>query len=98
MKKITVILSSLLFVLMLCVTGMSLTQDYQYQIPEKMNDGWEVSSLEAEGIKPDLILDISAQIRDIDRIDEVLSMLIVKNGKLVHEVYSPYVQRNTLVE
>jgi len=96
MKKITAILSSLLFVLTLYAGSYSQASKYEYQIPKKMNDGWEVSSLSAEGIDPGPILDISAQIRDIDQIDNVLSMLIVKNGKLVHEVYSPYVQRNTL--
>ncbi|MFC2118804.1 serine hydrolase domain-containing protein [Bacteroidota bacterium] len=70
--------------------------DYKYSVPKKLSDGWEVSSLEAEGIEPGPILEISAQIRDIDLMDNVLSMLIVKNGKLVHEVYSPYCQRNTL--
>ena len=52
--------------------------------------------MSAEGIEPGPVLEVSARIRDIDDIDNVLSMLIVKNGKLVHEVYSPYVQRNTL--
>jgi CubicO group peptidase (beta-lactamase class C family) len=64
--------------------------------PEQLNDGWEVSSLSAEGIDPAPIEAISARIADIDDIENLLSMLIVKNGKLVHEAYSPYVQRNTL--
>ena len=69
---------------------------YVYNIPQPLSDGWKVSSLEAEDIEPQPIIEISARIRDIDDIDEVLSMAIVKRGKLVHEVYSPYVQRNTL--
>lgn len=69
---------------------------YKYQTPKKYHDGWEVSSLQAVGIQVKPIAEISAQIRDRDTIDHVLSLVIVKNGKLVHEVYSPYCQRNTL--
>lgn len=76
--------------------GFSQPVEYKYQTPQKFSDGWEVSSLQTEGIDIGPIEEISAQIRDRDTIDEVLSLLIVKNGKLVHEVYSPYCQRNTL--
>ena len=69
---------------------------YVYQIPKKLDDGWEVASLSDVGIPVEEIEEISQQIRDIDSYENVLSMLIVKDGKLVHEVYSPYVQRNTL--
>jgi CubicO group peptidase (beta-lactamase class C family) len=69
---------------------------YVYSIPQLLNDGWEVSSLSAEGIDAAPIEEISRRIRDIDEINNVYSMLIVRNGKLVHEVYSPYCQRNTL--
>jgi CubicO group peptidase (beta-lactamase class C family) len=67
-----------------------------YHVPKKLNDGWDVSSLSDEGIDKGAIEEISGLIADIDSYDNVLSMLIVKNGKLVHEVYSPYCQRNTL--
>ncbi len=76
--------------------GFSQPAVYKYQTPTKFNDGWEVSSLQAEKIDVGPIEEISAQIRDRDTIDHVLSLLIIKNGKLVHEVYSPYCQRNTL--
>ncbi len=74
----------------------SQTNKYVYQIPKKWNDGWEVSSLNKEGIDKEAIEKISREIADIDSYENVLSMLVVKNGKLVHEVYSPYCQRNTL--
>ena len=77
-------------------SGVAQETKYVYTIPPRLSDEWEVSSLETEGVDPAPILEISARVRDIDDIDEVLSMVIVKNGKLVHEVYSPYVQRNTL--
>ncbi|NIM58558.1 MAG: serine hydrolase [Candidatus Aminicenantes bacterium] len=84
------------FVFLSNAGSFSQTDDYVYQIPKKLNDGWEVSSLSDEGIDKEAIEEISRLIRDIDRYEDVLSMLIVKNGKLVHEVYSPYCQRNTL--
>jgi CubicO group peptidase (beta-lactamase class C family) len=70
--------------------------EYAYRTPKKLNDGWEVSSLENVGIDEHAIEEISREIADIDSYENVLSMLIVKNGKLVHEIYSPYCQRNTL--
>ena len=74
----------------------SQTNEYVYQIPKKLSDGCEVSSLGEEGVRREPIENISRLIAERDSYDNVLSMLIVKNGKLVHEVYSPYCQRNTL--
>ncbi|UCE06172.1 MAG: serine hydrolase, partial [bacterium] len=88
---------TVLFIIMTFVAeGFSQAVDYNYQIPQKYDDGWAVSSLQAEGIDVGPVEEISGQIRDWNTLDEVLSLLIVKNGKLVHEVYSPYCQRNTL--
>lgn len=84
------------FVLLFCTSSFPQKSDYVYQIPKKLNDGWDVSSLRNEGIDEDAIVEISRLIRDVDSYENVLSMLIVKNGKLVHEEYSPYCQRNTL--
>ncbi len=74
----------------------SQTNEYKYKIPQQLNDGWEVSSLSDQGIDTKKIESITNQILTEDRFVNVLSMLIVKNGKLVHEAYSPFVQRNTL--
>ena len=91
------VFSKLIFIcVVLLSSGFSQPVDYKYRIPRQFNDGWEVSSLQAEGIDIGPIEEISAQIRDRDTIDHILSLLIIKNGKLVHEVYSPYCQRNTL--
>ena len=86
----------LVFVFFIHADCYSQSNEYAYQIPKKLNDGWDVSSIIDEGINKDLIEEISGYITDIDRYENVLSMLIVKNGKLIHEVYSPYCQRNTL--
>ncbi|MFC1726535.1 serine hydrolase domain-containing protein [candidate division KSB1 bacterium] len=84
------------YVLMPGCNCYSQTAGYKYQVPGKFNDGWEVSSLNAEGINTEIIEEITRLILDVDKYDQVLSMAIVKNGKLVHEAYSPYCQRNTL--
>jgi len=86
----------LVFVFFITADCFSQTNNYTYQIPKKLHDGWDVSSLSDKGIDKEAIEEISREIADIDRYENVLSMLIVKNGKLVHEVYSPYCQRNTL--
>ena len=95
-KIISKIFFFLSFILIITSIAQGQNSQYTYSIPQKLNDGWEVASLASAGINPDPISEISARIRDINQMDEVLSMLIVKNGKLVHEVYSPYCQRNTL--
>jgi len=84
------------FAILLSTGSFCQTNEYEYQIPRKLNDGWEVSSLRDEGIDEDAIEEVSQLIRDVNSYENVLSMLIVKNGKLVHEEYSPYCQRNTL--
>jgi CubicO group peptidase (beta-lactamase class C family) len=64
--------------------------------PPQLSDGWEVSSMSAEGIDPAPVLEIASRIHDINDMPNLYSMLIVRNGKLVYEAYSPYVQRNSL--
>ncbi len=89
-------ISIILCTFILSAESYSQTGKYNYQTPKKFNDGWEVSSLQAEGIDTRIIEDITAEILDEDSYENVLSMLIIKNSKLVHEAYSPYCQRNTL--
>lgn len=94
--KNTFMLLILLFVFLLSSTSVAQTNEYVYQVPKKLNDGWEVSCLRDEGIDEEEIAEVSKLVRDTNSYENVLSMLIVKNGKLVHEEYSPYCQRNTL--
>ena len=68
----------------------------EYRIPEKLNDGWEVASLSEVGIDPSKIEQITREIRNDTRFDGIHSMLIVKDGKLVHEAYFWGYQRNSL--
>ena len=84
------------FIVLSSVSSFPRTDEYVYQIPKKLNDGWEVASLKDVGADVSGIEEVSALIREIDSYENVLSMAIVKHGKLVHEEYSPYCQRNTL--
>ena len=86
----------LLLLLSISSHGGAQSGEYGYQVPKTLGDGWEVASLNDVGISEQGIVDVSRLIRDIASYENVLSMLIVKDGKLVHEVYSPYCQRNTL--
>ena len=96
-KKLNLVICFLLVVFPPLSTGISSqTNKYVYKIPVKLNDGWEVSSLKFVGIDTEQIETLTAQILSEERFRAIRSMLIVKNGKLVHEAYSIYHQRNTL--
>ncbi|HYD21185.1 MAG TPA: serine hydrolase [Flavipsychrobacter sp.] len=53
--------------------------------PEKLNDGWIVSTPVAEDLKPDLIAEALAYSADNRKLD---ALIIIKNGKLVVERYA----------
>lgn len=59
---------------------------YVYRVPEKLDDGWEISTLQKEGIEP---AGIDALISGVLKGDfkNIHSILLVKNGKLVLEEY-----------
>jgi CubicO group peptidase (beta-lactamase class C family) len=86
----------LFFVAAFFVAGFSQSQESVYQIPKKLNNGWNVASLRDVNIDQAKIEEVTREILDVGSYENVLSMLIVKDGKLVHEAYSPYCQRNTL--
>jgi CubicO group peptidase (beta-lactamase class C family) len=60
--------------------------EYTYQLPEKIKDGWEISSLENEGIEPQKINELILAILN-RKFKNIHSVLLVKNGKLVLEEY-----------
>ena len=66
------------------------------KVPVKLNDGWEVASLSEVGIDPGEIEKITQEIRDNERFNGIHSMLIIEDGKLVHEAYFWGHQRNSL--
>ena len=61
-------------------------KQYIYQYPEKLNDGWQVSSLAKEGVNEEIILDLIQTIL-AGNYPNTHSVLLVKNGKLLLEEY-----------
>ena len=71
------------------------TQVYTYRVPEELDDGWAVSSLDDEGIDTGLIEKLTGQIMS-GQFRGIHSLLIVKNGALVHEAYFEDYTSNSL--
>lgn len=67
--------------------------DYSYRVPAVTDDGWETSSLSAEGVDPEKIREM---VKDIlkGKYEDIHSVLIVKNGKLILEEYFDGYTRN----
>jgi len=61
--------------------------DYTYAIPEKVDDGWDVASLDDEGLNTALIEELIRTCLDGKTFPKTDSVLIAKNGKLVCEEY-----------
>ena len=59
---------------------------FQYSIPQKLNDGLEAGSLREAGLNPALIEEMVEQIAN-ETHKNVHSVLIIRNGKLVLEEY-----------
>lgn len=68
---------------------------YTYQIPEQLDDGWTVSSMDEEGMDTGVIERLTSQIMN-GQFQGIHSLLIVKNGVLVHEAYFEDHERNSL--
>lgn len=57
-------------------------------IPQELNDGWEISTPEAEGIDAEKLKDIYTDFHDRQDTWQVRSLLVFRNGKLVAESYT----------
>jgi CubicO group peptidase (beta-lactamase class C family) len=68
---------------------------YEYTVPEKLDDEWRVSSLEAEGMDEDMIVRMTRGVIE-GKFEGIHSILIVKNGAIVHEVYFGDYDRESL--
>ncbi len=64
------------------------TTDYSYRPPQKMDDGFDVGTLNEVGMNPALIAEAAGRIED-GRFGEIHSMLIFKDNRLVFEEYFP---------
>jgi len=60
---------------------------YTYKVPEQLDDKWQVSSLESEGINQSLLEDMVNYIYDHLLYTSLRDIIIIKNGKLVFEEY-----------
>ena len=60
--------------------------EYVYHAPEETGDGWETSSLDAECIDIERVKELIRNILN-KRFENIHSVLLVKNGKLVLEEY-----------
>jgi CubicO group peptidase (beta-lactamase class C family) len=69
--------------------------DYVYQVPEQLDDGWQVSSLSDEGMDEQLIAKLTNQIME-GKYKGIHSIVLLKNGKLVHEAYFDGYSRDSL--
>jgi len=89
--------SAVIMVFSLLITECFSQEDYRYRIPRKLNNGWEVSTLDKEGLNSEIIIRVTDQILK-EQYKGIYSYLIVKKGKLVHEVYFKGRDRNTLFD
>ncbi len=67
---------------------------YRYNAPQKMNDGWETSSLKALDIDESRIKNMVEAIL-IEKYKRIHSVLVVEKGKLIIEEYFYSFDRNT---
>ena len=60
--------------------------EYVYHVPEETGDGWETSSLQAEGVGLERVNELIRNILN-SKFENIHSVLLVKNGKLILEEY-----------
>lgn len=70
-----------------CVTDPDIKLKFEEYIPEQLNDGWEISTPQAEGFDFNKIDRIYADLFSEDLYPTARSLLIIRNGKLVAEAY-----------
>ena len=68
---------------------------YTYQKPEQLDDGWNVSSLADVGMDIGAVEQVTRMIMG-KQFNGIHSLLVVKNGTLVHEAYFEDYQRSSL--
>jgi CubicO group peptidase (beta-lactamase class C family) len=64
------------------------SKTYRYTVPEPTQDGWETAHQTSANINPELMKELFVRIRD-NTYQNIHSVLIVRNGKLVVEEYFP---------
>jgi CubicO group peptidase (beta-lactamase class C family) len=70
-------------------------QEYKYRVPVEIDDGWQTSSLNEEGVDAEKINELMQRILNgHDKVKNVHSVLLVKNSKLALEEYFYGTHRN----
>jgi CubicO group peptidase (beta-lactamase class C family) len=72
-------------------------REYTYQIPLKIDDGWQVSSLAQEGVREEIIDDMMEAIF-AGKYPYLISVVLIKNGNLIFEEFLYYNNRYWLQE
>jgi CubicO group peptidase (beta-lactamase class C family) len=67
-------------------SGPDVVTTYQYQVPAKLGDGWETASLKEAGLDSEQLAAMMEDIQD-GGFENLHSLLIVKDGRLVFEEY-----------
>lgn len=91
------LLNSLILYFFIVIFCLVITGSYIHLLAEKDTEEWETSTLSAEGMNDKKIDSLTEQIR-IGKFKGIHSFLIVKNGKLVHEVYFKGYNKGSLQE
>jgi CubicO group peptidase (beta-lactamase class C family) len=85
-KKVSRKLSGLFLAVLLFMSCQSGPDDYTYQVPEQIGDGWETASLSDVGMDPQCLADMINKLNNYGE-HRVHSILVVRQGKLVFEEY-----------
>jgi len=75
------------FTISACLTDPDIKLPFEGYNPVQKNDGWEISTLEAEGLVREQIDAVYQKVYSEDLYPAIHSLLIVRNGKLVAEAY-----------
>jgi CubicO group peptidase (beta-lactamase class C family) len=87
MKHISIFLL-LLLLFSSCLKEDELKKPFVTYVPRQINDGWQISSPENEGINPFSLAEIYRSFHNDENIWQVRSLLVFRNGKLIAESYT----------
>ena len=88
MTKISSILIFTLLILTSCIKEDELKRPFVTYNPVEINDGWQISSPEAEHVDPAVLTKIYKDFHEDEEIWQVRSLLVFRNGKLIAESYT----------
>jgi len=71
-----------------CGSATNAVETYHYTIPEKTNDGWETAQVSDENIDTLLVHELFNRVIN-NTYENVHSVLIIRNGRMVVEEYFP---------